>query len=146
MRKVSFLIHGCPVCPYSAARHGTLLDDMGLRNIDAPVCGGAIKAAAGQLSVMAAGRKEDIDACQPIFDAIAAKLYRLGERPGQGSTVKMINQLLAGVHIAVSAEAMAFGIRSGADPAAPYDVICNSPGASWLFMNCVPPMQVGSRS
>jgi 3-hydroxyisobutyrate dehydrogenase len=73
-----------------------------------------------------------------VFDAIAAKLYRLGDEPGQGSTVKMINQLLAGVHIAASAEAMALGIKAGADPAALYEVISNSAGSSWMFQNRVP--------
>src|SRR5262249_243075 len=70
--------------------------------------------------------------------AIADKVYRLGDRPGQGSKVKIINQLLAGVHIAAAAEAMALGLREGVDPNALYEVITHSAGNSWMFENRVP--------
>ena len=73
-----------------------------------------------------------------LLDAIAGKVYRLGDQPGIGSTVKMINQHLAGVHIAAACEAMALGMRAGADPRQLYDVICNSAGMSWMFQNRVP--------
>jgi 3-hydroxyisobutyrate dehydrogenase len=78
-----------------------------------------------------------------VFEAIAGKLFRLGERPGQGSTVKMINQLLAGVHIAAAAEAMALGIKAGADAATLFDVISSSAGSSWMFQNRVPHILAG---
>ena len=55
----------------------------------------------------------------------------------------MVNQLLAGVHIAAAAEAMALGIKAGADPAVLYDVISNSAGASWMFQNRVPHILAG---
>ena len=51
-----------------------------------------------------------------MLKAIAGKVYRLGDEPGPGSVVKMVNQLLAGVHIAAAGEAMALAIRAGADP------------------------------
>ena len=70
----------------------------------------------------------------------AGKVYRLGDAPGQGSKVKIINQLLAGVHIAASAEAMALGLREGVDPEALYEVITHSAGNSWMFENRVPHM------
>jgi 3-hydroxyisobutyrate dehydrogenase len=132
------VISSATVAPDYAVRLGARLKAMGLHNIDAPVSGGALKAASGELSVMSAGSPAAFELCQPVFDAIAAKLYRLGDEPGQGSTVKMINQLLAGVHIAASAEAMALGIKAGADPAALYEVISNSAGSSWMFQNRVP--------
>ena len=78
-----------------------------------------------------------------MFKAIAQKVYRLGDAPGAGSKVKMINQLLAGVHIAAAAEAMAMGIRAGADPAVLYEVISNSAGSSWMFQNRVPHILAG---
>ena len=52
---------------------------------------------------------------EPIFDAIASKVYRLGDQPGSGSAFKMINQLLAGVHIAAACEAMVFAKKLGLD-------------------------------
>ena len=66
---------------------------------------------------------------------MAGKVYRLGNRAGNGSKVKIINQLLAGVHIAAAAEAMALGLREGVDAEALYDVITHSAGNSWMFEN-----------
>jgi putative dehydrogenase len=114
------------------------LAERGLWLIDAPVSGGATKAAAGQMTVMASGAPEAFEAAGPLLDAIAGKVYRLGDRPGIGSTVKMVNQHLAGVHIAAACEAMALGMRAGAEPRALYEVICNSAGMSWMFQNRVP--------
>jgi putative dehydrogenase len=132
------VIANATVAPEFAEALGARLVGMGLRFIDAPISGGAAKAAAGQMSVMAAGAPDSFAACTRIFDAICAKLYRLGDQPGQGSKVKMINQLLAGVHIAAAAEAMALGLRAGCDPDALYEVISNSAGSSWMFQNRVP--------
>lgn len=108
---------------------------MGILYIDAPISGGAAKAASGQMTMMTAGRPEAYAAAGPLLDAMAAKVYRLGAQAGAGSKVKIINQLLAGVHIAAAAEAMALGLREGVDPAALYEVITHSAGNSWMFEN-----------
>jgi len=84
---------------------------------------------------MTAGKPAAYAACGKALDAMAAKVYRLGDRAGNGSKVKIINQLLAGVHIAAAAEAMALGLREGVDAAALYEVITNSAGNSWMFEN-----------
>ncbi|MBP6405466.1 MAG: NAD(P)-dependent oxidoreductase [Ramlibacter sp.] len=107
----------------------------GILYIDAPISGGAAKAASGQMTMMTAGRPEAYAAAGPLLDAMAAKVYRLGDKAGAGSKVKIINQLLAGVHIAAAAEAMALGLREGVDPAALYEVITHSAGNSWMFEN-----------
>ena len=119
------------------------LEALGLWLIDAPVSGGAVKAAAGEMTVMASGRPEAFAAAGGLLDAVAGKVYRLGDRAGVGSTVKMVNQHLAGVHIAAACEALALGIRAGADPAQLYEVICNSAGSSWMFANRVPHILAG---
>jgi 3-hydroxyisobutyrate dehydrogenase len=111
------------------------LDERGLLYLDAPISGGAAKAASGQMTMMTSGRPEAYALCQPVLDAMAAKVYRLGDRAGAGSKVKIINQLLAGVHIAAAAEAMALGLREGVDAAALYEVITHSAGNSWMFEN-----------
>jgi 3-hydroxyisobutyrate dehydrogenase len=139
----AIVIASATVSPEYAEALGSRLKAMGLQMIDAPVSGGAAKAAAGQMSVMAAGEPEAFARCEKLFNAISAKLYRLGDKPGQGSKVKMINQLLAGVHIAAAAEAMALGLRAGCDPDALYEVISNSAGSSWMFQNRVPHILAG---
>ncbi|MDB5932349.1 MAG: 3-hydroxyisobutyrate dehydrogenase [Polaromonas sp.] len=108
---------------------------LGILYLDAPISGGAAKAASGDMTMMTSGTPEAYAAVGPLLDAMAAKVYRLGDQAGAGSKVKIINQLLAGVHIAAAAEAMALGLREGVDPAALYDVITHSAGNSWMFEN-----------
>jgi len=107
----------------------------GLLYIDAPISGGAAKAASGEMTMMTAARPEAYAKAGAVLDAMAAKVYRLGDSAGAGSKVKIINQLLAGVHIAAAAEAMALGLREGVDAAALYEVITHSAGNSWMFEN-----------
>jgi len=111
--------------------------------LDAPVSGGAAKAKTGELTIMSSGSAAAYAVADPALAAIATTVYRLGDRPGIGSTVKTVNQLLAGVHIAAAAEAMALGTRAGADPRQLYEVISNSAGGSWMFQNRVPHMLDG---
>ncbi len=107
----------------------------GVHYIDAPISGGAAKAASGQMTMMTSARPEAYAAANEVLDAMAGKVYRLGDKAGAGSKVKIINQLLAGVHIAAAAEAMALGLREGVEPAALYEVITHSAGNSWMFEN-----------
>ena len=111
------------------------LEALGIHYIDAPISGGAAKAASGQMTVMSSARPQAYARADAVLDAMAGKVYRLGDRAGTGSKVKIINQLLAGVHIAAAAEAMALGLREGVAPEALYEVITNSAGNSWMFEN-----------
>jgi 3-hydroxyisobutyrate dehydrogenase len=111
------------------------LAEQGIVYLDAPISGGAAKAASGQMTMMTAGSAEAYAKVGAALDAMAAKVYRLGDKAGAGSKVKIINQLLAGVHIAAAAEAMALGIREGVDAKDIYEVITNSAGNSWMFEN-----------
>jgi len=103
--------------------------------LDAPVSGGAGKAASGEMTVMASGSDTAFAQLQPVLDAVAAKVYRVGSKIGLGSTVKIIHQLLAGVHIAVGAEAMALAARAGIPLETMYEVVTNAAGNSWMFEN-----------
>lgn len=103
--------------------------------LDAPVSGGATGAANGALTVMASGTPEAFSAARPVLDAVAAKVWELGDAPGLGATMKVVHQLLAGVHIATAAEAMALGIKAGLDPAQIYGVVTGAAGNSWMFGN-----------
>ena len=111
------------------------LAGVGLLYLDAPISGGAAKAASGQMTMMTAGTPAAYATAGGALEAMAAQVYRLGDRAGNGSKVKIINQLLAGVHIAAAAEAMALGLREGVDAAALYEVITHSAGNSWMFEN-----------
>ncbi|WP_238298839.1 NAD-binding protein, partial [Methylobacterium soli] len=111
------------------------LEAGGRHFLDAPISGGATRAAEGALTILASGSRAAFDRAQPALDAMAAKLYRLGDAPGQGAAFKMINQLLAGVHIAAACEAMSFAAKQGLDLAKVYEVITASAGNSWMFEN-----------
>ncbi|HVY04372.1 MAG TPA: L-threonate dehydrogenase [Burkholderiales bacterium] len=138
LAKGSVVIASSTVAPEFAIDLGKRLDAKGLLLIDAPVSGGAARAAKGELSIMGSGSKAAFKKADEVLKAIAIKVYELGTDAGTGSKVKMINQLLAGVHIAAAGEAMALGIRAGADPKVIYEVISNSAGSSWMFQNRVP--------
>ena len=139
----STVIASATAAPDFAESLGAKLAERHIHLLDAPMSGGAAKAATGELTIMASGSDAAFAGAEKALGAVAAKVYRLGAAPGIGSKVKMVNQLLAGVHIAAAAEAMALGIRAGADPKALYEVISNSAGSSWMFQNRVPHMLEG---
>ena len=116
------------------------LSERGLHLLDAPVSGGAVAAEQGELTIMASGAPEAFAAADPVLEACARTVYRLGDAPGIGSSVKAVNQLLAGIHVVAAAEGMAFGTALGADPKVLYEVIRNAAGGSWMFGNRVPHM------
>lgn len=135
MKQNSLFIMCSTVDPnWSAALEGRL-NKLGFLYLDAPISGGAAKAAAGQITMMTSGHIDAYQKAENVLEAMASNIYKLGGRAGFGSKVKIINQLLAGVHIAVAAEAMALGIREGVDPEALYEVITHSAGNSWMFEN-----------
>ena len=131
------------VPPSFAVATASRLAESGHLMLDAPVSGGAAGAAGGSLTVMGSGPQAAFAKAEEALAAIAGKVYRLGDAAGVGSTVKTVNQLLAGIHIAAAAEAMALGVRAGADARTLYEVISHSAGASWMFGNRVPHMLAG---
>ena len=143
MKPGAVVIASATVSPEFARALGKRLSDTGLLMIDGPISGGAAKAMAGEMTVMSSGSPEAYARCEDVLDAIAGKVYRLGDEVGPGSVVKMVNQLLAGVHIAAAGEAMALAIRAGANPDQVYEVITNSAGNSWMFQNRVPHILAG---
>ncbi|MFD8805289.1 L-threonate dehydrogenase [Streptomyces sp. NPDC059597] len=111
------------------------LAESGVLYLDAPVSGGAARAASGELTMMTSGSPQAYAVAGPVLDAMSATVHRLGASAGLGSKVKAVNQLLAGVHIAAAAEAMALGIKAGIPPETLYEVITHSAGNSWMFEN-----------
>jgi putative dehydrogenase len=114
------------------------LQATGRHYLDAPMSGGAARAADGGLTFLASGTPAAFAKARPALDAMAGTLYELGDAAGQGAAFKMINQLLAGVHIAAACEAMSFAAKQGLDLRRVYEVITKSAGNSWMFENRVP--------
>jgi 3-hydroxyisobutyrate dehydrogenase len=107
----------------------------GMQVLDAPVSGGQAKALTGEITIMASGAPQAFDEADAVLQAISARVFRLGDEIGLGSKVKMVNQLLAGVHIAAAAEALTLAASAGLDLKMVYDVIRVSAGSSWMFEN-----------
>ena len=117
--------------------------ELGVHYLDAPISGGAVKAAKGQLSIMASGTRAAFHAAARVLEATAEQVFELGDEAGAGSAMKAVNQLLAGVHIAAMAEAVTFGITQGIDPAKFLHVISKCAGTSWMLENRAPHIIAG---
>lgn len=126
------------VPPEFARRMEAQCAEHGVLYLDAPISGGAVKAASGQLSIMASGTPEAFTAAQGVLDAIAETVFTLGDSAGAGSAMKAVNQLLAGVHIATMAEALTFGMTQGVSPDKFVEVISKCAGTSWMLENRAP--------
>lgn len=135
LRPGGVLVVSATMAPAEARALAAEASAMGLLYLDAPVSGGAVAAREGRMTVMASGPDAAFAAAAPLLDAIAGKVWRLGDAPGQGAAMKVVHQLLAGVHIAAAAEAMALAIRAGLDPRVVYDVVTSAAGNSWMFGN-----------
>ena len=101
--------------------------------VDAPVSGGVVGAGSGGLTIMASGSEEGMRRARPVLDQMASRVFDFGTRPGAGSMVKTINQLFAGVHLAVLGEGLALGKAAGLDPARLLEVYGSSAAASWMM-------------
>uniref|UniRef100_A0A2P2JJM3 Uncharacterized protein LOC100779987 isoform X2 n=1 Tax=Rhizophora mucronata TaxID=61149 RepID=A0A2P2JJM3_RHIMU len=134
------IILSSTVSPAFVSQLDRRLQSKDLKLVDAPVSGGVKRAADGTLTIMASGTIEALTCCGSVLKALSEKLYVIKGGCGAGSGLKMVNQLLAGVHIASSAEAMAYGTRLGLSTRNLFDFIRNSEGTSWMFENRVPHM------
>ena len=101
--------------------------------VDAPVSGGAARAAAGDLLIMVGGAQAAVDRAQPLLDAMARSAPHVGAAPGDGQKVKLVNQLLCGVHIAAAAEALALAEAMQLDPGATWEVLRGGAAASFML-------------
>jgi putative dehydrogenase len=126
------------MAPEHARALAARLSETGHLYVDAPVTGGKRGADNGTLTVIASGSDDAMAAADGAFKAMGGRIYRVGDAPGAGSSVKMINQLLVGVHVAAAAEAVALAARAGADPKIVYDVITHGGGNSEAFETRVP--------
>lgn len=112
----------------------------GRRFVDAPVSGGVVGAEAAKLSIMAAAPAETLEAVRPVLAALGDRIFHVGTAPGQGATVKAVNQLLCGVHIAAAAEALALAGQVGVDLNVVLEILSGSSASSWMLRDRGPRM------
>ena len=138
LKKGSVILACATVPPEFARAMEARCAEHGVLFLDAPISGGAAKAAAGKLSIMAAGSDAAFAAAGPVLEATAETVFTLGDAAGAGSGMKAVNQLLAGVHIATMAEALTFGMTQGVTPEKFVEVIPKCAGTSWMLENRAP--------
>ncbi|WEX74624.1 NAD(P)-dependent oxidoreductase [Sinorhizobium numidicum] len=143
MKPGAVFVSSATMDPAIARSLAERLEPLGLHYLDAPISGGTARAAKGELTIMASGSRQAFAAARPALDAMAAKVYELGDAAGIGAAFKMINQLLAGVHIAAACEAISFAAKQGLDLQKVYEVITASAGNSWMFENRIPHVLAG---
>jgi putative dehydrogenase len=106
--------------------------------VDAPVSGGPRRAADGTMTMMIAGEPAALARCDALLAAIASKVFRVGEKPGDAAKFKIVNNLLAAVNLAAGAEALALAAKAGLDLPQVVAVVNASSGGSWIFADRMP--------
>ncbi len=123
----------CPTLgPASTERIAARLAALGVACVDAPMSGGPARARDGSMSLMVACADAVFASQRLLIEALSSKVFRVGERPGDGARTKLVNNLLAAINLAGAAEAIALAERLGLDPARTLAVIEQSSGQSWI--------------
>ncbi len=137
MRPGSILIDMSTIDPLVTRQVNEAVSARGFRMLDAPVSGGSIGARDATLTIMVGGPAELVEQCRPILEVLGRNVIHCGEI-GMGEVVKVVNNLIAGVSLAVVAEAFNIGIKAGADPRVMFDVIGKSSGSCWAMLKDLP--------
>jgi 3-hydroxyisobutyrate dehydrogenase len=109
-----------------------LARNAGRRMIDAPVSGGTPRAHLGTLTFMVGGAENDVAEVRPVLEAMGQRIYHMGA-VGAGHTTKLCNNVLSGICMAGTVEALALGVANGLDPAALTEVMRNSSGTNYAL-------------
>jgi 3-hydroxyisobutyrate dehydrogenase len=116
------------------------LADAGVHLVDAPLSGGPVRAAAGDLLIVVGARADAFALAEPVLRALGSTITMVSDRPGDGQALKTVNQLLCGVHIAAAAEALALADALGLDRHAALDALGAGAAASFMLGNRGPRM------
>lgn len=143
LRSGAVVVACATVSPAFARDMAARCEERQIRYLDAPISGGAKRAAEGDLSIMASGSTAAFDAAAPALEAMARTVFHMGETVGAGSAMKAVHQVLAGTHIATMAEAMVFGITQGIAPDRFLEVLPQCGGTSWMLENRGPHIRDG---
>lgn len=140
LRAGSPVILTSTVGPEAARALADRLDDAGYPLVDAPISGGPVRAGNGDLLIVVGATEDALTTTRPVLDHLASTLTIVGSRPGDGQALKTINQLLAGVHIAAAAEAIALARGLELDPAVVISALSQGAAGSFMFADRGPRM------
>lgn len=126
--------------PAAVVALGERVSQAGCALVDAPVSGGVVGATKATLTIMTAAPMSTFQKAKPVLDALGDKVFHVGETLGQGATVKTVNQLLCGVHIAACAEALALAERAGIEGSVALKILGGAAASSWMLHDRGPRM------
>jgi len=126
------------LAPAEVERFTALVRARGAELLDAPVSGGPVKARNGTISLMLAAAPAAQARHARVLADLAGPIFSISERPGDAARVKLLNNLLAGVHLVAGAAVLATGERLGLDPRLLQQVISASSGQSWITDDRMP--------
>jgi 3-hydroxyisobutyrate dehydrogenase-like beta-hydroxyacid dehydrogenase len=129
----------CPtISPQDTEAVSARLAQQGVDTLDAPMSGGPLRAEQGTMSLMVAGANAVFERHQAVLEALAQPVFRISERVGDGARTKLVNNLLAGIHLVGAAEALALAERLGLDGARTLAVMAASSAQSWIASDRMP--------
>lgn len=126
----ALVIECSTIAPDSARKVATAAQERGLAMIDAPVSGGTAGAAAGTLTFIVGGEADDLARAMPVLQAMGKNIFHAGPA-GAGQVAKICNNMLLGILMAGTSEALALGVANGLDPKVLSDIIAKSSGRNW---------------
>ncbi|TXN30945.1 NAD(P)-dependent oxidoreductase [Lacisediminihabitans profunda] len=121
------------VGPAAVQRWAENLAAVGISLVDAPVSGGVSRAEQGELLIMVSGSASSVQKVSHLLGSLARSAPVVGNRPGDGQKVKLVNQLLCGIHIAAAGEALAFAESLGMDARSCWEVVRSGAAASFML-------------
>lgn len=134
---IKFFVDHSTIGPTVSSRIATKLAERGILALDAPLAGGVAGAEAGTLSVMVSGHADAYRRCAPVFKAFGRNVVHVGEKPGLGQTLKLVNNMIVGATLVATCEAVLFGIKSGLDAQVLLDMLNKSTARSFTSENIV---------
>lgn len=132
-RPGALIIDLSTIDPRASRRHADALNAKGLSMLDAPVSGSKEGADQGTLSIMVGGQKKEFEKAMPVFEAMGSNVVHVGERCGDGQTVKLVNQLLAAGHTLVMSEALLLAQAGGVDLEKTLTAVSAGAAGSWML-------------
>jgi 3-hydroxyisobutyrate dehydrogenase len=132
IKKEGIIVDTSTIDPNTTKELEKIAKEKNVKFVDAPVSGGTIGAEKATLSIMVGGKKEVVDPCMDVLNAIGENIYHVGD-VGSGQVFKLINNMLVGINLAAVGEAMVLASKVGADMKKLSEVIKTSAGTSWAF-------------
>lgn len=128
----ALLVDCSTISPKVSQQVASIAKSKGFSMIDAPVSGGTAGAQAGTLTFMVGGEAKDLERARPLLEKMGKNIFHAGPS-GSGQTVKVCNNMLLGIQMLGTSEALRLGIANGMDPKVLSDIMSKSSGRNWAL-------------